>query len=84
VLIKRFNKAVLINLILLLVCSRPNVFSKCVYILQQFKNFIYKWLSIVAIIKCAVYLIAALSLIRSGTRPFTFVLSIVGLTISYN
>jgi len=42
VLIKRSSKAVLINLILLLVCSRPNVFSKRVYISQQFKNFIHR------------------------------------------
>jgi hypothetical protein len=42
VLIKRSGKAFLINLILLLVYSRPNVFSERVYILQQFKNFIHR------------------------------------------
>jgi hypothetical protein len=33
VLIKRSSKAILINLILLLVCNKPNVFSKRVYVL---------------------------------------------------
>jgi len=33
VLIKRSSKAVLINLILLLVCDKPNVFSKHVHVL---------------------------------------------------
>jgi predicted ferric reductase len=84
VLIKRSGEAVLINLILLLVCGRPNVFSERVHVSQQFKNFIHKWLSIVAIIECAVHLTAALSPIRSGTRPFTSASSIAGLTVSHN
>jgi hypothetical protein len=84
VLIKRSGKAFLINLILLLVCGRPNVFSERVYISQQFKNFIHRWLSVVAIVEYAIHLTAALSPIRSGTRPFTSALSIAGLTISHN
>jgi hypothetical protein len=84
VLIKRSGEAFLINLILLLVCGRPNVFSERVHISQQFKNFIHRWLSVVAIVECAVHLTAALSPIRSGTRPFTSASSIAGLTVSHN
>lgn len=84
VLIKQSGEAVLINLILLFVCGRPNVFSERVHISQQFKNFIHRWLSIVAIIECVVHLTVALSQIRSGTRPFTSVSSMAGLTVSHN
>ena len=84
VLIRRSGEAVLINLILLLVCGRPNVFSERVHISQQFKNFIHRWLGIVAMAECIVHLIAALSPIRSGTRPFTSVSSVAGLTVSHN
>jgi hypothetical protein len=83
VLIRRSGEAVLINLILLLVCGRPNVFSERIHISQQFKNFIHRWLGIVAIVECAVHLTAALSPIRSGTRPFTSTSSIAGLTVSH-
>ena len=34
VLIKQSSKAVLINMVLRLVCGRPNVFSKCIHISQ--------------------------------------------------
>ena len=84
VLIKRSGEAVLINLILLSVCGRPNVFSERIHISQQFKNFIHRWLSIVAMVECAVHLTAALSPIRSGTRPFTSASNIAGLTVSHN
>ena len=84
VLIKRSGEAVLINLILLLVYGRPNVFSERIHISQQFKNFIHRWLSIVAIVECAVHLTAALSLIRFDMRTFTFTSNITSLIISYN
>lgn len=78
VLIRRSGEAVLINLILLLVCSRPNVFCERAHISQQFKNFIHRWPS------SAVHLTAALSPIRSGTRPLASVSGIAGLTVSHN
>ncbi|CZR65337.1 uncharacterized protein PAC_15237 [Phialocephala subalpina] len=65
--------------------GRANVSSSLLvyslyHISQQFKNFIHRWLSIVAMVECAVHLTAALSPIRSGTRPFTSASSIAGLT----
>jgi hypothetical protein len=84
VLIRRSGEGVSINLILLSVCSRPNIFSECVHVSHQFISFIHRWLSIVAIIECAVHLTAALSRIWPSTRPFASVSSIAGLTISYN
>ncbi|KAL5350970.1 ferric-chelate reductase Frp1 [Pseudogymnoascus australis] len=80
VLIKRSGEAVLINLILILVCGRPNVFSEHVQVSQQFKNFTHRWLSIVAMAECAVHLTAALSSIRPGTHPFASATGIAGLT----
>ncbi|KFX88540.1 hypothetical protein V490_07554 [Pseudogymnoascus sp. VKM F-3557] len=80
VLIKRSGETVLINLILLLVCGRPNVFSEHVQVSQQFKNFTHKWIGIVATAECVVHLTAALSPIRPGTRPFTSAPGIAGLT----
>ncbi|KFX95274.1 hypothetical protein O988_05876 [Pseudogymnoascus sp. VKM F-3808] len=80
VLTKRSGEAVLINLILLLVCGRPNVFTEHVRVSQQFKNFTHRWLSIVAMAECAVHLTAALSSIRPGTRPFTSAAGRAGLT----
>lgn len=84
VLIRRSDEGVSINLILLSMYNRPNIFSKCVHVSQQFISFIHRWLSIVTIIECAVYLIATLSRIWPNTRPFASVSSIIGLTISYN
>lgn len=84
VLIKRSGEAVLINLILLLVCGRPNVFSERVQVSQQFKNFTHRWLSFVAMAECVVHLAAALSPIRPSTRPFTSAPGIAGLTVSHN
>ena len=71
VLIKRSGEVVLINLILLLVYGRSNVFLERVHISQQFKNFTHRWLGIVAIVECTIHLITALSPFRSGARPFT-------------
>ena len=69
---------------LLLVCGRPNVFSERLHVSQQFKNFIHRWLSVIAMVECAVHLTAALSPTRSGTRPFTSASSIAGVTVSHN
>ncbi|KFY12639.1 hypothetical protein V491_06706 [Pseudogymnoascus sp. VKM F-3775] len=80
VLIKRSGEAVLVNLILLLVCGRPNVFSEHVQVSQQFKNFTHRWLSIVAMAECAVHLAAASGPIRRGPHPLTSAPGIAGLT----
>lgn len=82
VLIKRSGEAVLVNLTLLLICGRPNAFLEPIHISRQFVNFIHRWLGFVAMVECVIHLVAALSLIRSGTRPFTNASSIAGLTVS--
>jgi hypothetical protein len=84
VLIKRSGEAVLINLVLLLVCGRPNLFSERVPVSQQFKRFTHRWLSFAAMAECVVHLAAALSPIRPSTRPFTSAPGIAGLTVSHN
>lgn len=84
VLRQRSGEAVLVNIILLLVCGRPNVFSERVHVSQQFKNFIHRWLGIIAMVECIVHLTAALTPIHSSTRPFSSVSSGAGLTVSHN
>ncbi|KAJ8068546.1 hypothetical protein OCU04_004096 [Sclerotinia nivalis] len=72
----------LINLVLLLLFGRSNVFAKRIPISQQFRDFIHAWLGVVAIAECVILLVADLSALRFDMYRLKSISSIAGLVAS--
>jgi hypothetical protein len=62
ILIKQSSNAFLVNLTLLIFSSYPNIFSNRINVSKEFKCFLHQWLSAIALLKCIVHVVVALSL----------------------